>query len=138
MAYNDITRVATNAQKKGISILAVQVNNETRKHFPIGGNYLICNLPPDAIIVEGYIFVNEVSNGGTCLIGISEAGTEIASAAAVGTKGKVGTTPNTMPISSGTGTPIYLTIPTRPTTGDFVVIVEYIEYTKNTGEYTTI
>ena len=138
MAYNDITRYSTNAQKKTVNILAVHLNNETRKYFPIAGNYLIANLPPNTIIIEGFIYVNEVSNGGTCLIGVNEAGSEILSAAAVGTKGKRGTAGTTMPLNFPTGTPVYLRIPTKPTTGDFIVIVEYIEHTKNTGEYTTI
>ena len=142
MANTNLTRAKRFAQKKSECFFAASVTEGTGKgEVPAStANYLIGNLPPDSIITNAYIMVLTASDAATSLtakIGTAEAGTEVLSAATLKTLGKRGTFTGFSTTSSGVE--LYLTLTyvgAATAVGDYVVVVEYLEYDKNTGEYT--
>ena len=136
MAHTDVTRLSTASQKKMVSVFAVVIGAESFSDFNAAGNYLVVNLPGDAIVTNAYIHTNVVSDAGAITLGTAEAGTQIMSAGDSTTLGKTGT--STGQVATGTGTPVYMSIAAPATVGEVVVVIEYLEYTKNTGEYTKI
>ena len=144
MAFTDITRENNFHQKKGICLFASEVVEGTDDaQIPAAsGNFLIVNLPPRSIITDAYIHVVVASDAATSAVatfGTAEAGTEILSAADLTTLGKQGTF--TGQSLTTTGKPLYLGITVvgaATNVGKYVMVVEYLEYTKNTGEYTKI
>lgn len=144
MAFTDMTREANFAQKKGICLFASEVVEGTES-FEIpaaSGNYLLANIPPDAIITDAYIQVQVASDAATSAVatlGTAEAGTEVLSAADLTTLGKQGTF--TGHVETDTGAELYLGVTVTgaaTAVGKYVVVVNYVEYRKNTGEYTRI
>jgi len=136
MAFTDLTRIDNFHQKKGICETVIRVGSEEYKEFTAAGNYLVANLPSRAVIIDAYVHTFVASDALGVTVGTTEGGTEILSAATSGTLGKTGTF--TGQSHTDTGVPMYMTIAAPATIGDFVVVVEYLEYTKNTGEYTKI
>lgn len=129
-------------QKKSECFFAAEVNEGTES-YEIGvtsDNYLLANIPPDAIITNAYIHVATASDAATSAVatlGTAEGGSEILSAADLTSTGKEGTF--TGQSLTDTGKELYLgvTITGAATAvGKYKVVVEYLEYKKNTGEYT--
>ena len=141
MAYTDKTRVGTLAQKKSIAVFS-GVLTEGEEILAASGNYLLAKLPPESVILDASIFVKTASDAATSAIatlGTAEGGTQILSAANLKTAGKVGTF--TGRSATGTGVDLYLGITisgAATAVGEYIVIIEYLEYEKNTGEYTEI
>lgn len=136
MAYDDRTRIGEFHQKKGGSTSVVRISSEVYKDFNIAGDYLVLNLPPRAVVTGAYVHTLEASDAGAVTLGTAEGGAEILSAGDSATPGKSGAF--TGQVSTGTGVPVYMGIAAPVTTGDFLAVVEYLEFTKNTGEYTKI
>ena len=146
MAYTDVTRSGEFAQKKTISVLAADIvegTNLNEGQIPAAtGNFLIAKLPPDAVIVNAYVHVLDAADAATSAtakLGTAEGGTEILSAANLKTLGKQGTFTGQSKTDTGVDVYLGLTVTGAATNvGHYVAIVDYIEYTKNTGEYTQI
>lgn len=141
----DMTRENNFHQKKGVCLFASEVveGTEDAQIAAGSGDFLLANIPLDAVITDAYIHVETVSDAATSAVatlGTTEGGSEILSAADLKTAvGKVGTfTGQSLTL---TGKPLYLgvtTVGAATNVGKYIIVVEYIEYTKNTGEYTTI
>lgn len=144
MAHIDMTRENNFHQKKGVCLFASEVIEGTEDaNIAAGsGNFLLSNIPLDAVITDAYIHVETASDAATtnvATLGTTEGGSEILSAADLTSTGKEGTF--TGQSLTTTGKPLYLgvtTVGAITNVGKYIIVVEYIEYTKNTGEYTTI
>lgn len=132
----DVTRIDGFMQKKGVCYAVVRVGEDEYKEFDAADDYLAVNLPPRAIVTDAYVHTFAASDAGAVTLGTTEGGTEILSAGDSTTPGKSGTF--TGQVHTDTGAPLYIGIAAAATQGDFVAVVEYVEYTKNTGEYTKI
>ena len=143
MANTSLVRALTFAQKKSECFFAAPVNEgtETYEIPAITGNYLLANLPPEAIITNAYIHVVAAGDAGTSStgkLGTAETGSQILSAANMKTLGKQGTF--TGQVETGSGVELHFTITNVGTAatavGKYIIVVEYLEYSKKTGEYT--
>ena len=141
MANTDITRKDKLAQKRSISVFA----NLLREGEEIAGasdNYLLANLPANAVIIDASIQVlvgSDAATSAVATLGTTEGGTEILSAADLTTVGAEGT--YTGDSATDTGVQLFLGVTTVGATteiGKYVVRVDYVEYDKSTGEYTQL
>lgn len=135
MAKN-VTHLKSFMEKKQHSIFSAHVNDSNRAEFAEGGDFLLGILPPDSLIINAYVFTNAVADSAAVKLGTAKGGTEIMSTGAIGTLGKSGAF--TGMSCTGTGVPVYLNISNKVTKGDFVFIIQYLEYSKATGEYTRV
>lgn len=141
-------RLGTFAQKKDISVAAyhlVEGTDANAGQIPGPGtndNYHLGNLPPKSIILDASIFVITASDAATSAVGTlgtASAGTQIVSAADLTTTGDQGTF--TGQSHTGTGVNVWFGVTytgAGTNVGEYVALIEYLEYTKNTGEYTTL
>lgn len=145
MAHTTLVRDNEFAQKKEISVFAARmVQSADPGEGEVGiatANYKLANLPANSIISNAYILVNTASDAATSAtgtLGTAEAGTQILSAADLKATGKQGTF--TGAFDTGTGASLFLRVATSgaaTAVANFTVVVEYLEYEKNTGEYTS-
>lgn len=141
MAFTDKTRVGNFAQKKGVSLFAAEIVEGVELSAGTG-NYLIANIPPDAVITGAFVQVltaSDAATSATAKLGTTEGGSEVLSAANLKTVGKQGTA--TGHVATGSGAELYLGLTVSGAATDvakYVVVVEYVEYRKNTGELTRI
>tara|TARA_R110000851_G_scaffold14313_5_gene48495 strand:+ start:4314 stop:4757 length:444 start_codon:yes stop_codon:yes gene_type:complete len=144
MANTDVTRSGEFAQKKGICVFAgdiVEGTNLNEGQIPAAtGNFLIGKLPPDAVITNAYVHVitaGDAATSASAKLGTAEGGSQVLSAANLKTLGKQGTF--TGQVHTDTGVDLYLGLTITGAATDvahYVTVVEYLEYQKNTGEYT--
>lgn len=133
MATLDKTRLAGANQKKVRSVSAVKLKSTD---FNSTDTLRVINLPADCLITAAYAVVKTVANAGSTLdIGTTATGNELADNLALTTAGAVGAV-ITSEVDTGTGKSIFVTPNQALTAGEFHVIVEYIEYTRNNGELT--
>lgn len=139
MAFTDIRREGTFAQKKSVCVMGAVIS-EGEELEAVSGNYKIASLPKDAVITDAYVEVITASDAATSAVatlGTTEGGSEIASAidlAAVAIDGTF-----TGKSATGTGKDVFLGITytgAATNVGKYAVVIEYTEYTKTTGEYT--
>lgn len=137
MANKNNTRVGNIHEKKGVCRMVVEVNADSYKEYAdASNNYLVGLLPADAIIEDAYVFTKVASDALAVTLGTAEAGTEIMSAGDSATLGGTGTF--TGKSDTGSGVEVHMTLGAAATTGDFIVVIEYTEYTLNTGDLTRI
>ena len=144
MAFTDKTRIAEFCQKKSECMFAgVVVEGTGIAQLVSGsGNFLLANLPPRAIVTNAYVHtlvVGDAATSNVVTIGTTEGGDEILSAGDTLTLGESGTF--TGQVFTNTGVPLYLGVTTTGAAtdvGEYVVMVEYLEFEKTTGEYTRI
>jgi len=138
-------RKSTFDQKRKICILSPVINEgvgEAEVDLSVSQSYRIANLPEDSLIVNAYIWTKGVSDAATSAavtLGTTEGGTQIMTAGNLKAAGKSGTFTGVS--DTGSGVPVWFnaTITGASTNvGEYVVIVEYIEYTLKTGEYTNV
>lgn len=138
----DLIRAKAFAQKKTECFFAGEVNEGTQSFEIVAenGNHLLANLPPDSIITDAYIHVATASDAATSAVaklGTASAGSEILSAADLTSTGDEGTF--TGQSLTGTGVELWLNLTlvgAATNVGKYIVVVEYLEYTKKSGEYT--
>lgn len=145
MASTDMVREADFAQKKSESFFALRLDEGTESYeIPVaGGNMLLGYLPPDCIITDAYVHVITVSDAvtsSTGTLGTAEGGTEIMSAADLDAAvGKTGTFTGQSLTTTGKG--IYWNTTKvggdGTAVGEVYVVIEYLEITKKSGEYTS-
>ena len=131
----NLTREAEFAQKKTVSVMAINIDDTTREHFNAAGSFLVGYLPENALVVDALAWVKTATAANTLLVGTTVGGKDILDAADTSSTGKAGTAAQ---IDTGTGKPVYVNTTAAMATGNLVVIIKYIEYTKNNGEYTRI
>lgn len=140
----DFLREKTLMQKKSESFFAtrLQEGTEAGELNPAGENYLLANIPPESVVTNAYIHVIGESSAGisaTAALGTTEGGSDILSAADLTTAGEAGTFAGQL--ETGTGKQLWLgiTVDTpAAASGDYVIVVEYLEYAKKSGEYTRV
>lgn len=140
----DKTRGDNFMQKKGVCLFAAEVVEGTGKdQIPSGTeNFLLALLPHDSVITNAYVHVVTASDAATsnvATLGTTDGGSEILTGVDLTTVGEQGTFAGQS--LTTTGKPLYLNITTTGAAtdvGKYVVVVEYVEYTKNTGEYTQV
>lgn len=133
----DLRRVGTLNQKKSICVAAAELDFETLG--AVTASFQLFNLPAEAVITNAYVHVITASDAATSnagIIGTAEDGTQVLSAANLKTLGKQGTF--TGQSLTGTGKTIWFkqTVTGAATVGKVLVVVEYLEYNLNTGNYT--
>lgn len=141
MAYTNLTRYANNSCKKSISYFAATVDVTDAMVGLVSTNLLLANLPPNAIITDAYVHRVTASNAATSAtmaLGTTEGGAQIMAAADLKGTGKIGSLAAQSLTSSGV--PLYaaLTITGAATAGKFIVVIEYLEPNKVTGELTKV
>jgi hypothetical protein len=140
----DLSRVANFQQKKGVSVFTgiVKEGTEPGQIAVTSGNHLLGYLPPDAIITNAYVYVKTDSDATTVVgtLGTASAGTQIMSAADLdAAAGKTGTFTGMSLTGSGVAVWFGITYTGSPTAiGEYIVVIEYLEYFKATGELTKI
>jgi hypothetical protein len=134
-------------QKKTECFFAGEVNEGTESYeidtADTETDNLIAYLPPDSIITNAYIHVKTVSDAVTSAVGTlgtTDGGSEILSAADLdAATGKTGTFTGQSLTGSGVGLYFRAAYTGAVTNvGEYIVVVEYLEYTKNNGEYTKV
>lgn len=138
----DLTRYNNAFKKKLVSVMAMVIAEGTDKGdiAAASDNHLVGYLPDNAIITDAYIHVKTASDAATSAVatlGTASAGAEILSAADLATEGKAGTF--TGQSDTGSGKPVYLGLTytgAATAVGEYVVTIEYLEYTKNSQELT--
>lgn len=147
MALVNATYAGVAAQKKVVRIACFTVDKElfTALNMPVGpakSALLAVNLPEQSLIVGAHVIVEEASNAATSAaitVGTGEGKTDIITTADL--KAKAVTSDVELAIATGSGTPLVVGLEyvgAVTNVGKAQVIVEYIEYTKNSGEYTKI
>lgn len=139
----DLRREGVLAQKKSECFFAGEINEGTESYeLALGnGNHEIFNLPENCIITDAYLFVKTVGDAATSAVmtlGTTSGGSEIMSAGDMTTAGDQGTFTGFS--ETGSGKTVYMGVTkvgVETAVGKFVVVVEYIEYAKKTGEYTS-
>ncbi len=144
MADLDYTRKFKTHEKKSECFMCTEVTEgEDFLAIDTGDdNYHLGNIPNDAIITDAYIMLKTASDAATsatATLGTAPGGTEIMSAgdltAAAGSK----TGTFTGESLTDTGKPLWLKLVYAGAVtdvGDYVVVVEYVEFTLNTGNLT--
>lgn len=140
----DLRRENSAHQKKCLSYFAVELKEGVDSNdIPLGnGDHELANLPSDCIITDAYAFIQTVSDAATSAVatlGITPGGSELASAINMKLAGDQGTFAGLL--ETGTGATIYLGVTkvgVETAVGKLVVVVEYLEHTKKTGEFTAL
>lgn len=139
---SDLTRDNNAFKKKGVSVFScvIEEGTENGQIAAASDNHQIGILPPDALIVDAFVWVLTVSDAATSCVGTlgtASGGAQIVSGADLTTAGRQGTfVPG---VSTGTGANLWLGLTytgAATAVGKYVPTVEYIEYLKNTGEET--
>jgi hypothetical protein len=140
----DLVRKNNNMQKKGICVFAAGIVEGTADGnvSSAAGNHLLGYLPPDSLVLATHIQVQTVSDAATsasATVGTASAGAQLMTGANLKTAGKQGTA--VAGVETGTGVPIWLNVSKAGGVTDvakYLVYIEYLEYEKNTGEYTKL
>lgn len=140
----DMRREERFFQKKQECSFAIDIEEGTESYeLALGnGNHELASLPPDAIITDAYVFVKTVSDAATSKVitlGTASGGSQIMSAGDLTNAGDEGTF--TGQSDTGSGVTLWLgvtVVGAETAVGKYVIVVEYLEYNKNTGDYTKI
>jgi hypothetical protein len=138
MATYDQTLEGKNNAKKSVCVSSALIDFGTQ-NVGIGETVSVFNLPANAVVTNAFFYVNTGVAGTTATGKVSVGGIDaIAAVAFAGTAGVLKGGAVTK-VSTGTGAEVLVTIGTAAATaGKVEVIVEYIEYTKSTGELTNV
>lgn len=141
MAYVNLTRKGDNSCKKSKSYFATEIDVTDADVGKVSVNLLLGNLPPNAIITDAYlhrVIASNAATTATVALGTTEGGAQIMAAADIKGTGKVGTL--VAQSLTGSGKPLYaaLAIAGAQTVGKFIVVVDYMEPSKVTGELTKV
>lgn len=138
----DLSRYNNAFKKKLPSVMAFVLAEGTGKGdiAAASDNHLVGYLPEDAIVTNAYVVAKTVSDAATSAaakLGTASGGSQIMSAGDLKTAGKTGTfTGHSL---TGTGKPVYLGLTytgAATAVGEYVIVIEYLEYTKNSQELT--
>jgi len=137
-----VTRKATYAQKRGIEVAAyniVEGTDAAELDTSASENFLVGTLPENALISNAYVYVKDASDVAlTGTLGTTEGGGEILTAIDFAATGDTGTfAGDSIPTDTGVEVWLNLTAAGGSTlVGEYVVVIEYIEYRLKTGYYT--
>lgn len=135
--YNQLKN-GTNGQKKSVSVSSATLDF-TAQAVASTETVAVFNLPANCVVTNAFFYVKTGLTNTTSTGKISIGGTDaIAAVAFAGVDGAVkgGTVTK---VATGTGAEVLVTIGTaNATDGEVEAIVEYIEYTKTSGELTNV
>lgn len=132
MATVDLKRQDEFNQKKCISVASATLVGGT--DVTTTDTYELFNLPADCLVVDAYVSVAEAGDATrTADIGFA-GGAELIDDGSIAAVAVVKT--NDLALETGTGKTVTMVPSGAITQGKFIVTVKYIEYTKNSGEYT--
>lgn len=147
MANTNYTRAAKFNQKRSKSYFTAYLTEAAAQNTLKGeilrttGNELLGRLPPNAIVENAYLFTLTAGDAATTIVmtlGSAEGGSQYFSAGDGKALGKTGTF-TAQTVDTGTGKSLFLgrTVTGAGTNiGKYLIVVEYLEYTKETGELT--
>ena len=131
-----VSRSASTAILKPAEVLASAgaIVNGT---VSIGDVLTVLTLPANVDVTNAYIHVVKAPTGGTQTLQISLGATSVIAAVAVGSVDGVFKGGTVTKANSGSGADVTITTGVADLTdGEFRLVVEYVEYTKVTGELT--
>ena len=140
----DLTRSNELMQKKSICVFSgvIAEGTDNGDVLAASDNHLLGNLPPDSVILDASIHVVTASDAATTAagtLGTASGGSQILSAADLKAAGEQGTFTGQSLTDSGVEVWLGMAITGAATeVGEYLVIVEYLEFTKNSGEYTAV
>ena len=135
----DRTRSLNSMQKREISVASFFFGDNAHLDFDAAGDYKILQLPPNSLILRCKIVSTAPFPIYQLRLGTTPGGTEITSTFNLAFRG----TRRTAlfiddPDFSISGRSIYLSIPAALPKLAWIILVEYIEFKKTSGEYTRI
>lgn len=137
MAIINEKLVSKNNQKKGMSIFSGSLSPVDNTSLVINDVVTLGTLPNNSVVTNACIVVKSAPTGGTQKLNIKIGGTTSVAAVALGTTDNAVVGGAVTRVATGTGADVTTTLSVADLTdGEFEVIVEYVEYTKTTGELT--
>lgn len=135
--YNQLLN-GNNTAKKSYSVSSATIDFGVQA-VASGETVSVFNLPANSVVTNVFFLVVEGVTGATATGKVTVGSTDaIAAVAFAGVSGAVKGGATT-PVFTGTGAEVTVTIgAANATAGKVEVIVEYVEYTKTTGELTNI
>ena len=108
----------------------------------VTASFLVAKLPPNAIVLDAFVFTTVVSNAATTdvvTVGTTQNGTEILSNANARALGRSGTF-TAQTTTSGPGRDVWVrhTVTGAKTAGELYVVVQYLEVDRTNGEFTPV
>lgn len=138
MATLNRTREGIRNQKKGVCVASALIKFDD--FTDIAGVAELIELPEDALVIAAHLYVKIAFNAGTSMTLQLKSGSDsIFAAVSVQSTGLKATAAPPLKADTGVGSKLTATVVivgALPTVGAVVAVVEYIEYNKNTGEYT--
>ena len=130
-----------NLEKKQESRSAIEIAEGFNGFDTTTESYKLIKLPWNSIVVDAYVMVKEASSlaSTTVTLGTTEGSDNIMQSADLTAQGKQGTFAGEQIVK--VGKPIFANFDyqnTGATAGEFILVIEYLEYRKGTGEYTKL
>lgn len=145
MANTSATRYGETAQKKSVSVMNFRLTDELYQESNLAiaagtQDFLVAKLPAAAVITNAMVVVESAADSATTAtiaLGTAEGGAQLIAATDLKTVAVAGSL--VAKRATGTGQAVYARIVltgATTTVGIANVILEYVEYNKNDGEYT--
>ena len=139
----DLTRVTNHSRKRAVSVFSGELKAGEGNFLATSENYLLAKLPRKAVITNAYVHVITASDAATsaaATLGTASGGAQLVTGVDLKVTGEQGTFVGQVHTSTGVELWLNTTVTGAATAdvGHYVVVVEYMEYTKTTGEYTDI
>lgn len=133
----DLTRTAKFSEKKSRSVAATE-RAMLYSEFDTTSAVTLFNLPANCLITDAYVITETAGQTSLTLdVGVTGDADGLIADADVDNTGIVKDALSTG-VLTGTGTAVTVTPSATPTAGAFIFVVDYVEYTKSTGEMTVI
>lgn len=139
MAAFDYSRNYKNNSKKSVSLSVGTLVPADNDPIAIADTAKLFRLPPFAVVTNAFLVVKTAPTGGTQTLKITVGGTDVIAAIALSTVSGVIKGGAVTKKYSGTGADVTVTGGVAELAdGHIEVVVEYVEFTKVTGELTNI
>lgn len=142
----DITMFGKNNLKKAISVMSAVIRPQsistadgvvTNGTIAVGDNLILANLPANCIVTNAMIYIRTHPTNTTSQLTIKCGTDNLIAATAVGSASDKVLGSLVGKVSTGTGKQIIAEVSTADLTdGEIEVVVEYMEITRTTGEFT--
>lgn len=137
MATYDYSLQGKNNEKKGISVFSGNIKPADNDTIAVAESAKLGTLPGNCVVTNAFLYVKTGATGGTQTLKITVGSTDVIAAVAVGTTDGAIVGGAVTRAHTGTGSEVSVTGGTADLSdGEVEVVVEYVEYTKSTGELT--
>lgn len=132
------TRLGTFQKVRNASQMVIHIDSSMRNVINKADDYLVGKLPPNCVISDATAWVIKGTDLGNISVGTTEGGSDLLGSALVTSSDEteIGTFGGTS--LTGTGKDVYIGTASGITQGELVVIITYFDYTKATGELTSV